>query len=147
MKTILSPKCFALGAALSLFALAPAAWAYDDTNTVPNQGGLDGTNATTDADNSQLNQRDRNNRTRTPLEQGNSREDIQVTQQIRKFVVNGTNNFSILAQNIKIITRDGYVTLRGPVKTDDEKSSIALMAREVAGTNNVNDLLEVKNNP
>jgi len=149
MKTILSPKCFALGAALSL--LVPVAWADDDTNAVSNQGvnqgGMENTNANTDVDNSQLNQRDRYNRTRTPLEQGNSREDLQVTQQLRKYVVNSTNNFSMLAQNIKIITRDGHVTLRGPVKTDDEKSSIAMMAREVAGTNNVNDLLEVKNNP
>jgi osmotically-inducible protein OsmY len=147
MKTIPIFKSFAFCAALSVLALATAARADDDTNAVPNQYGTGYTNADKDVDNSQMNQRDRDDRTRTPFEQGNSPEDLQVTQQIRKYVVNGTNNFSVLAQNIKIITRNGRVTLRGPVKTDDEKSSIAMMAQEVAGTNNVNDLLEVKNNP
>ena len=147
MKTMKTYKYLTLCAALFALALTPSAWANDDTNSVPNTDAMSGTNAATEVDNSQMNQRDRNNATRTPLEQGNSSDDIQTTQQLRKFVAQGTNNFSVMAQNIKIITRNGTVTLRGPVQTEDEKISIDSMAREVAGTNNVNDLLEVKNNP
>jgi len=118
----------------------------DASISVANQDGYSSDN-TNDVDNSGVNQRDRDNRTPTPFEQGNSTQDIQMTKQIRQYVVNSTNNFSLLAQNIKIITRDGQVTLRGPVKTVDEKSSIDQEAKQVAGTNNVDDLLEVKNNP
>ena len=132
-------------AVLALFAFSMG-WrtrAEDDTNAVPTMGQ---TNADKNVDNSQINQRDRNGQTETPLQQGNSREDIRLARKIRKSVVNETNNFSILAHNIKIIARDGKVTLRGPVASEEEKSSIETIAQNLAGTNNVNNLLEVKNN-
>jgi len=111
---------------------------WNDSNTnISNTG---------DADNSGRNVRDRNMDTRTPWDQGNSREDIRVTREIRRAVISGTNNFSMLAQNIKIITRDGHVVLRGPVDNENEKMRIVNIAGEFAGTNNVKDLLEVKMN-
>jgi osmotically-inducible protein OsmY len=142
MKKYLLRTSLVLVASLLGLMVNPAARA-DDANSVSNTA----TNSDKDADNSQRNQRDRDNATRTPVEQGNSREDIQTTRQIRQAVVSGTNDFSVMAQNIKIITLDGHVTLRGPVKTDGEKSSIDMIARQIAGSANVNDLLEVKNNP
>ena len=48
------------------------------------------------------------------------------------------------AKNIKIITRNGKVMLRGPVKTQQEKDAIAAKASEIAGKGNVEDQLEVK---
>jgi osmotically-inducible protein OsmY len=122
----------------------------DDSSTntlfvVTNSPG-NGTNSNS-ADNSQNNARDRNGVNQTPIDQGNSSADIQLTQQIRKLVVNGTNNFSVAAQNIKIITQNGQVTLRGPVENDSEKTSIDALAKSAAGENNVTDQLEVKTNP
>jgi osmotically-inducible protein OsmY len=52
---------------------------------------------------------------------------------------------SVDAHNIKIITQDGKVTLRGPVKTEEEKQMIQKIALDVAGANNVDNQLEVNN--
>jgi hyperosmotically inducible protein len=101
----------------------------------------------TNADNSGINVRDRGNTNLTALDQGNSAADLNLTQQIRQSVVSSTNNFSVMAQNIKIITVNGKVTLRGPVQNDMEKSSIGTIARNIAGDGNVDNQLEVKPNP
>jgi hyperosmotically inducible periplasmic protein len=50
---------------------------------------------------------------------------------------------SVNAQNVKIITQDGKVTLRGPVETLEEKAAIEKIAQDVAGDNRVENLLEV----
>jgi osmotically-inducible protein OsmY len=134
-------------AALSLTVFSLNTFA-DDTNTNTMDSASNGTNSfnATDADNSGKNVRDRNGAMRTPMDQGNSREDMHMTRQIRRAIMNQTNNFSMMAHNIKIITRDGQVTLRGPVKTDEEKLNILRITAQIAGTNNVSDLLEVKSN-
>jgi hyperosmotically inducible protein len=54
---------------------------------------------------------------------------------------------SVTAHNMKIITQDGKVTLRGPVKSDDEKKQIEKIARSVAGNDNVDSQLEVEKQP
>lgn len=54
------------------------------------------------------------------------------------------DSLSAMAKNIKVITIDGKVTLRGPVHSEQEKQSIASMAEKVAGTGTVNNQLEVK---
>jgi osmotically-inducible protein OsmY len=144
MKNLLSLVCLTLCGALNAL-LIPDARADDSTNSTPyHHYGATGTN---DVDNSGINERDRHDQTRTPFEQGNSTNDIRITREIRQYVVSRTNNFSVMAHNVKIITRNGQVTLRGPVQTQEEKSSIVQMARETAGENNVTDMLEVKNNP
>lgn len=101
----------------------------------------------TNADNSGVNTRDRNGATLTAGDQGNSEADRGVTQQIRKELASGTNNFSVTAENVKIITANGKVTLRGPVNTPAEKTGIEVIAKRVAGPDNVDDQLEVKTNP
>jgi len=47
------------------------------------------------------------------------------------------------AKNIKVITVNGVVTLRGPVNTPKEKSTIEAKAQNIAGANNVDNQLEV----
>ncbi|MBL9187862.1 MAG: PRC-barrel domain-containing protein [Opitutaceae bacterium] len=94
------------------------------------------------ADNTARNARDRNRDTLTPTDQGSSAEDVAITQQIRK-AVTSTDGFSVTARNVKIITVNGRVTLRGPVKTAEEKSQIAALAARVVGADNVDDQLEV----
>ncbi len=100
--------------------------------------------SSTNVDNSGINARDRNGATLTPGDQGNSPNDVALTQQIRKALVMGTNDFSVVAQNVKIITTDGKVTLRGPVNTESEKNGIVAMANVIAGPQNVVDQIEVK---
>jgi osmotically-inducible protein OsmY len=52
-------------------------------------------------------------------------------------------SLSTYAHNIKIITRDGKVTLKGPVRSEDEKAAIEAKAATVAGADNVTDQLTV----
>jgi hyperosmotically inducible protein len=104
------------------------------------------TSATTNADNTANNSRDTNSGALTAADQSNSGPDVKITQQIRQQVVADTNHYSVDAKNIKIITTNGKVTLRGPVDTDTEKTGIAAIASNVAGQGNVDDQLEVKTN-
>ena len=103
------------------------------------------TQATSEADNTARNVRDRNEGTLTPLDQGNSTADVTTSAQIRKEIIAG-NNMSVNARNVKIITSNGQVTLRGPVNTAEEKSLIGEIADRIAHTGNVNNQLEVKSN-
>jgi hyperosmotically inducible protein len=117
-----------------------------DTNSTNYSGtNYNGTNYNgTNADNTGRNVRDRNDTNATPLDQGNSEADINITKMIRESLMSSTNNYSVTAQNIKIITQNGKVTLRGPVTTDAEKASIDATAKQAAGDANVDDQLEVK---
>lgn len=100
------------------------------------------TNAVVAADNTARNVRDRNS-TLTPLDQGNSQADVDTTAQIRKGILAG-KDMSVNAQNVKIITSKGQVTLRGPVDTAEEKRLIGEIAINIALVENVNNQLEVK---
>jgi hypothetical protein len=99
--------------------------------------------AATQPDNTVRNVRDRNSSTLTPLDQGHSQADRDTTAQIRKEIVAG-KNMSVNAKNVKIITVDGRVTLRGPVKTAEEKRLIGEIADRIARSENVDNQLEVK---
>lgn len=101
------------------------------------------TNTTTSADNMKRSDRDRDGRALTPLEQGKGEADLATTAQIRKEVQAG-KNMSINAKNVRIITSDGRVTLRGPVNTAEEKRLIGEIANRIARSENVDNQLEVK---
>lgn len=100
-------------------------------------------NTRKNADNTGRNVRDRNDASLTPMDQGESKADLEVTRNIRKAIV-GKENLSMAASNIKIITANGRVTLRGPVNSQEEKDAIVSLARNVAGDASVDDQLEVK---
>jgi hyperosmotically inducible protein len=68
--------------------------------------------------------------------------DRAITQKIRKAVHDDTS-LSVYAHNIKIIAQDGKVTLRGPVRSDDEKNNLQAKAVAVAGETNVTNQLEI----
>ena len=93
--------------------------------------------------NSGINIRDRDSAAKTPFDQKENKADIAITADIRKQVVD--SNMSVNAHNVKIVTQDGKVTLRGPVKTAAEKTKIEEIARAVAGDTNVDDQLDVNN--
>lgn len=97
------------------------------------------------ADNSAQNVRDRGNDTMTPMDQSNRPEDVDLTRRVRQ-VVESDSGLSTDAKNVKIITVDGVVWLRGPVKSAQEKAEIARAAHNVAGARNVRDEMEVARN-
>ena len=101
------------------------------------------TNEMTRADNTARNVRDRKNSTLTPLDQGNSKADVDTTAKIRKAIVAG-EGMSVNAKNVKIMTVDGRVTLRGPVDSAEEKRLIGEIANKISQPDNVNNQLEVK---
>ena len=95
------------------------------------------------ADNTKKNERDRSGETQTSGDQSNSSDDVNLTAAIRRAVVKD-DSLSGTAKNIKIITANGRVTLRGPVKNDAEKAKIAELAQSAAGNAKIDNQLEVK---
>jgi hyperosmotically inducible periplasmic protein len=94
-------------------------------------------------DNSAINARDRNPQAMTAGQQSNATSDVELARKIRRAVVND-HSLSMLAHNIKIISANGRVILRGPVKTEQEKTVIASKAQAIAGADKVDNQLEVK---
>jgi osmotically-inducible protein OsmY len=95
------------------------------------------------ADNTSRNTRDRDQSTATPIDQGNNKADIDTTARIRKEIM-ADKSLSVNAQNAKIITVNGQVTLRGPVASADEKRQLGEIASRIARAENVTNQLEVK---
>lgn len=95
------------------------------------------------ADNTKKNQRDRSGETKTSGDQSNSSEDVKITAAIRRAVLRD-HSLSMTAKNVKIITANGMVTLRGPVKSDTEKAKIVELAQSAAGNAKIDNQLEVK---
>lgn len=95
-------------------------------------------------DNTGVNERDRNDVSLTPMDQGGSESDRKITQQIRQAVI-ADDSLSFSAKNVKIITLAGKVTLRGPVKSAQERDAIERAAVRVAGAGQVDNQLEIAN--
>jgi hypothetical protein len=95
------------------------------------------------ADNTQTNQRDRNPNEATADQQKDNRSDRDITRQIRQAIMND-KSLSTYAHNVKIITQEGQVTLKGPVRSEDEKKAVEQKAADIAGENKVNSELDVK---
>ncbi len=79
----------------------------------------------------------------TAEEQGESASDREITKNIRREIVKN-DSLSATAKNIKVITIDGKVTLRGPVHSEQEKTAIATIAEKAAGKDKVANHLEIK---
>ncbi len=93
-------------------------------------------------DNTARNTRDRQPNAKTADQQSNTKSDIDVTRQIRRAIV-ADQALSANAHNVKIITRGGKVTLKGPVRTQDEKQVVEAKAIEIAGAGHVNNQISV----
>jgi hyperosmotically inducible periplasmic protein len=94
-------------------------------------------------DNTKINQRDKNKAEPTADQQKENRPDREITRQIRRSIVQD-KNLSTYAHNVKIISQNGMVTLKGPVRSDEEKAAVEAKAAEVAGKDKVTSQLEVK---
>ena len=95
-----------------------------------------------DPSNTGINKRDRDDKTLTPMDQMNNPSDLKITQEIRQALMKG--EFSMDAKNIKVITRDGTVTLRGPVETAAEREKISALVKAMPGIKSIDNQLEVK---
>lgn len=95
------------------------------------------------ADNTKTNQRDRNTNEPTADQQKENHSDREITQQIRQSIVKD-KSLSTYAHNVKIVTQNGQVTLKGPVRSEDEKRAIENKAAEVAGQDKVSSELNIK---
>jgi hyperosmotically inducible periplasmic protein len=112
-----------------LLGLGTVTMAQDSLPTAPN--------------NTAVNARDRAAGAMTAGQQSNATSDVELTRKIRQAVV-GDDSLSVLAHNVKIVSANGSVTLRGPVNTEDEKAAIASKAQAIAGAGKVDNQLEVK---
>jgi hyperosmotically inducible periplasmic protein len=97
-------------------------------------------------DNTKINQRDRDPSVPTADQQKDNAGDRKLTQQIRKSLMQD-KSLSMYAHNIKIISQGGMVTLKGPVRSEDEKQAIEAKAKEVAGADKVSSELQVAPKP
>ena len=96
----------------------------------------------TSPDNTERNVQDRSGATLTPGDQSESKADLDLTQRVRQAVV-ADDSLSTNAHNVKIITSNGVVTLRGPVNSTKEKANIDAKAQQIAGATKVDSQLEI----
>src|SRR5262249_12264750 len=95
------------------------------------------------SDNTKVNERDRKKAEPTADQAKDNASDREIMQKIRKAVVDDPS-LSTYAHNVKIISQHGKVTLKGPVRSEEEKKAVEQKAAEVAGDGNVTSQLTVK---
>ena len=80
---------------------------------------------------------------KTADQQPENTSDREITQKVRRSIV-ADKSLSTYGHNVKIITQNGAVTLKGPVHSDEEKKTIAAKAAEVVGQEKVTNQLTIK---
>lgn len=95
------------------------------------------------ADNTRINKRDRAKQEPTADQQKENPNDRELTRKIRRVIVED-KSLSTYGHNVKIITRNGHVTLKGVVRSQEEKDAIAAQAAAIAGEARVDNQLEVQ---
>ena len=93
-------------------------------------------------DNSGANVRDSSGETKTPMDQSENEADRTITQNIRR-ALTADDSLSTNAKNVKIVTNEGTVTLRGPVKSAEEKAEVEAKAKRIAGVKRVDNQLDI----
>jgi len=114
-----------------MMTLAPRLARAQDSSTTPAP------------DNTKVNDRDRSKAESTADQQKENRSDREITRDIRRSIVQD-KSLSTYAHNIKVISQNGMVTLKGPVRSEEEKTAIEGKAAEIAGKDKVTSQLEVK---
>ncbi|HLK70233.1 MAG TPA: BON domain-containing protein [Bryobacteraceae bacterium] len=101
------------------------------------------TQTPTAPDNTKVNERDRTKSSQTADNAKDNAADREMMQKIRQSVMDD-KSLSTYAHNVKIIAKNGKVTLKGPVRSEDERKSIVQKAQDAAGPGNVLNQLTVK---
>lgn len=132
---------FVLGTAFTLSSTLTLLTATAEEVSVPNSPyGVK-------VDNTAMNKRDSSLNTITPEKQsGSSAREVEITRLIRRELVKDSG-LSTNAKNVKIITENGKVTLRGPVRTTGERMKVESYAKKIAGSRSVMNDLEVMRIP
>ncbi len=94
-------------------------------------------------ENTQRNVRDKDGTTLTPDDQKSNKKDINITTKIRKVLIKD-KSLSVNAHNIKIITSNRIVTLRGIVENADESMTVEKVAKKTHGVIRIDNQLEIK---
>jgi osmotically-inducible protein OsmY len=126
----------------AMLALSTMAVACSNSNPPNNQAQHHNPPAEMQADNTAQNKVDAHGTVPEPMDQGTSDADMTITTVLRK-AITSDESLSMNAKNVKIITRDGVVTLRGPVETSAERAAIEAAANAVSGVRRVDSYLEV----
>lgn len=105
--------------------------------------GPSGQEPTPAPDNTKVNKRDQSKTEPTADQQKENASDRDITRRIRRAVMKD-KSLSSYAHNVKIITQDGRVTLKGPVRSEEDKQALEAKAKEVAGEDKVTCELEVQ---
>jgi osmotically-inducible protein OsmY len=100
------------------------------------------TTAQTPADNTKVNTRDRSKGAVTADQQKNNANDLELTKKIRRALMDD-KSLSTYAHNVKVVAQDGQVTLKGPVRTAEEKQTVEAKATEVAGAGRVTNQISI----
>jgi hyperosmotically inducible protein len=100
----------------------------------------------TEPDNTKVNQRDRQKDSPTADQQKEQASDRKLAQEVRRAIV-ADKSLSTYAHNVKVIVQNGTVTLKGPVRSEDESHAVESKAVDIAGTGNVKNELSVKPEP
>lgn len=124
--------------ALALTLAGGAAFAQTTPTAPPGQ-------ATPSADNTRMNDRDHGSTGDTAQSQSNAKGDRELLAAVRRSVVKD-KSLSTTAHNVKILAANGVVTLRGPVKSEEEKTKVEALAKQVAGVTSVQNNLDIKTN-
>jgi osmotically-inducible protein OsmY len=93
-------------------------------------------------DNTNVNKRDRSSEEATADQQKGNYSDRELTRQIRHSITKD-KSLSTYAHNVKVISQNGTVTLKGPVRSEEERKAIESKAAEVAGASNVKNELDI----
>lgn len=94
------------------------------------------------ADNTGKNTRDSTGQSITSTDQSNSSADLKITSDIRSALVDD-ESLSTNAHNVKVITTNGSITLRGPVRDTQERDRVLAIVKKYAGRYSINNYLEV----
>lgn len=130
-----------LALSIALVSFSATSWAQNAQNTDTQQSAQQPV-AAQDADNTRINQRERND-TLKPTDQPNDKANIQTAAAVRKAIEND-KSLSTSAHNVKLIASNGVVTLRGPVANAQEKAKVEQIASNVSGVSRVDNNLDVK---
>jgi hyperosmotically inducible periplasmic protein len=94
------------------------------------------------ADNTVNNKTDVANSGATADQQGNGKTDLQLTASVRQSIV-ADSSLSTYAHNVKIVVKNGVATIKGPVRTEEEKETVAAKAAAVVGQDHVVNQMEI----
>jgi osmotically-inducible protein OsmY len=130
-------KGLLIGQAMVLPMLAVAAEPAATRTTTEERSAAD-----VKADNSQRNKVEQHKGVTNATSQSSAKNDIELAAAVRKAIV-ADEKLSTYAHNVKVVVRDGRVELQGPVRSDDEKRTVAALATDVAGQGKVTNNLTI----